>query len=378
MYLQKAVLQEPRTIYLQETIIWVLYPFLETADENLQYYYDFSQSHAEYTKVFNELEAEWKWQPVSIQNYQQIIAAIPSLSGDKIPFVFNLCDGDETNEVPGVSVIKELEKQGLIFTGADEHFYKITTSKIPMKYAFDAANVPTPQWAYLRTSKEKTTALLSITGVPAIVKPAVSGGSMGVGIKNVVHTQEELDELIAAMFKGYRGWNLTVDGIIAESFIKGREFTVLISGSAQHPKHCKVYPAIERVFHESLPAEEQFLSFDRLWETYDTETAMPQQANFYEYQPAPGSLQNSIQRISMQAYKALGGTGYTRLDIRMDSETGDMYVLEANAQCGLSEDENYTSIGAILRLANTSFTQLVKSILEDAARRKGLQLLMSI
>ncbi len=39
--------------------------------------------------------------------------------------------------------------------------------------------------------------------------------------------------------------------------------------------------------------------------------------------------------------------GYGRLDIRMDRQTGKMYVLEVNAQCGLSEDEDYTSIGAI-------------------------------
>ena len=39
--------------------------------------------------------------------------------------------------------------------------------------------------------------------------------------------------------------------------------------------------------------------------------------------------------------------GYTRIDIRQDSTTGKLYMLEANAQCGLSEDEDYTSIGAI-------------------------------
>lgn len=377
MYLQKQVVQQPRTLYIHQTIIWVLYPFLETEDENLQYYYDFSQSLEEYTKIFNEIGAEWKWQPVSTQNYKQIIAAIPSLSGDKIPLVLNLCDGDETNDVPGVSVVKELVKQGLIFTGADEHFYKITTSKIPMKYAFDAAGIPTPAWAYVRSKKETTMHILKATGVPAIIKPAVSGGSMGVGVKNVVHNQQALDELIESMFNGYRGWNLTADGIIAESFINGPEYTVLISGSAQNLKQCKVYPAIERVFHHSLPPEEKFLSFDRLWETYDTETAMPGQDNFYEYQPAPSSLQNAIRQISLQAYKALGGTGYTRLDIRMDSTTGILYVLEANAQCGLSDDENYTSIGAILRFANTSFTKLITEILEDAARRKGLELVMT-
>ena len=52
-------------------------------------------------------------------------------------------------------------------------------------------------------------------------------------------------------------------------------------------------------------------------------------------------------------------------------KTKEAYVLEVNAQCGLSEDENYTSIGAILRYANQSFTELVIHIINDAfARRK--------
>jgi D-alanine-D-alanine ligase len=55
----------------------------------------------------------------------------------------------------------------------------------------------------------------------------------------------------------------------------------------------------------------------------------------------------------------------------MDAATGQLYVLEVNAQCGLSEDENYTSIGAILRVNQTSFTQLIQEVLLDALRRSG-------
>jgi D-alanine-D-alanine ligase len=56
----------------------------------------------------------------------------------------------------------------------------------------------------------------------------------------------------------------------------------------------------------------------------------------------------------------------------MDANTGKMYMLEVNAQCGLSEDEDYTSIGAILRYANKSFTQLIREIINDAFSRRNL------
>ena len=73
--------------------------------------------------------------------------------------------------------------------------------------------------------------------------------------------------------------------------------------------------------------------------------------------------------LSWKAYCAVGGTGYGRVDIRMDKATGKMYVLEVNAQCGLSDDENYTSIGAIVRLSNQSYTGLILHILQDAMQR---------
>jgi D-alanine-D-alanine ligase len=130
-----------------------------------------------------------------------------------------------------------------------------------------------------------------------------------------------------------------------------------------------VFTPVERVFHSSLPEKEKFLSFERLWEIYETEAPMPHGEHFYEYSPAPQSLVGEIKKVSWDAYVSNKGKGYTRVDLRMDSKTNKMYVLEVNAQCGLSEDENYTSIGAILKYTKFSFTDLVALILKDAIRR---------
>ena len=63
--------------------------------------------------------------------------------------------------------------------------------------------------------------------------------------------------------------------------------------------------------------------------------------------------------------------GYARLDFRLDKKTGKLFVLEINAQCGLSDDENYTSIGAILRMSDKTFTDLIVEVLDDALLRKA-------
>jgi D-alanine-D-alanine ligase len=352
--------------------IWVLYPHLETSDPNLKHYYDFNQSLQEYTRVFKELDADWQWEPVTMENYRQTIASIKRRSGRKIPLVLNLCDGDEINGTPGVSVIHELEKCQLVYTGSDIHYYNITTSKIPMKKAFDAAKVPNAKWEVIDGAEDSVKGLCKKVGAPLIIKPAVSGGSMGVSVKNVVYTDKELLQRIRDIKQGYRGWNLLADGLFVEEFITGPEFTTLVVGSSLEPEKCVVYPAVQRIFHDSLPDEEKFLSFDRLWEIYEDEKPMPGNENFYSYHRPDPSLMAALEKITLDAYVAVGGMGYGRLDIRMDANTGKLYMLEVNAQCGLSEDEDYTSIGAILRYADKSFTQLIKEIINDAFARRNL------
>lgn len=349
--------------------IWVLAPYLESADPNIQHYYDFSQSLAEYTKVFQELKADWKWQPVTMDNYKDIIRMISSSANGKTPLVLNLCDGDEVNGTPGISVIRELERYGLIYTGSDMHFYDITTSKIPMKKAFDKAGVSTANWRVINGSKGSTKGICKRVGIPLLIKPAVSGGSMGVSVKNVVHSEEELISRVDQIHKGYRGWNLLADGLFVEQFITGPEFTTFITGSSDDPGNCVVYQPVERVFHKSLPETEKFLSFGRLWEIYDEETPMPENENFYEYQPVAPALAKALKKLSLEAYKSCKGKGYARLDIRMDATSGKLYMLEVNAQCGLSEDENYTSIGAIIKASHVSYSAIIIEILKDAIRR---------
>ncbi|NOT76335.1 MAG: hypothetical protein HOP08_15510 [Cyclobacteriaceae bacterium] len=363
----KVSFQESKDDYL----VWILAPFLVTDDPNLKYYYDYTQSIAEYTKVFNEVGVEWKWENVRLDNIEEVILRIRNYPSSKVNIVINLCDGDEMNGIPGVSVIHTLNKYDMIYTGSDDLFYVITTSKIPMKEAFDLHSVPTPAWKVVDPLKVNPATLFSEVGDVMIVKPAVSAGSLGLSIKNVVSNETEFNSILNQMQNGYHGWKLDTGGIFVEQFISGREFTTFVVGSSTNPDDIHFYPAVERVFHASLPEKEQFLSFDRLWETYDNETPLPDKGVLYDYREAEAELIPALKQVSLQAFKSVGGMGYGRLDIRMDKQTGKLYVLEINAQCGLSEDEDYTSIGAILRFGKKSFTYLIIQIIEDALSRYG-------
>lgn len=351
--------------------VWVLSPYLKTNDEQLDYYYDFNQSIAEYTRVFEKSKTPWKWQPVTLGDYREVIESLQHElhHGEFFPVVLNLCDGDEINGTPGISVVRALEYSGLVFTGADSFFYDITTSKIPMKEAFDAHGVSNAPWKTIQASNPSPAGIFKRLGKPLIVKPAVSGGSLGVGIKNVVNSPSEMKAEVHKLFEGYRGWEFGAGGVIAEKFITGPEYTTLVVGSYDRPEDLIYYAPVERVFHASLPDHEKFLSFERLWEVYENETSMPLQGNFYEYKSPPSEIQDALEAISLAAYHAVRGKGYGRIDIRMDQVTGKLYVLEVNAQCGLSEDENYTSIGAILKYSQKSYDQLIQEIIQDALIR---------
>lgn len=355
-----------------DLFVWVLAPYVETNNENLNYYYDFTQSIQEYTKAFEELNISWKWQQVTNDNFEWIIDRIKEESSTDNLIVINLCDGDEINNAPGVNVIRYLKKSGLCFSGSDEYFYRISTSKIKMKEVFDQKNIPTAPWKIITSENKNDPAIFEMLGNPVIVKPAISGGSLGVGIHSVVKTCGELSSQFEKLEEGYHGWNLVDGGVFAEEFIDGPEFTTLIVGNSSSPRDCKIYLPVERVFNKSLPPHEKFLSFDRLWEMYEEEAPVNNEDDFYSYQTPDTALLQSICRLSFDAYKAVRGKGYSRVDLRMDRHTGKLFVLEVNAQCGLSEDENFTSIGAILRLSGNSFASLILEIINDTLAKKSV------
>jgi len=358
-------------------LVWVLVPSVTTDDPTLDWYNDFSQGHAEFERAFAALGMAWKWQPVTMADYRAVIAEIARPQRTHAPVVFNLCDGDETKGVPGVSVIRCLEEHGLPYTGSNESFYRGTTSKIDMKVAFDATGVPTSPWSVVSSEDVDARALFRRLGRPLIVKPAVSAGSMGISVRSVVSTGRQLRAQLRRLEHGFHGWDLASGGLFVERFIEGPEFTTLVVGSAADPANARIYPAVERIFYADLPAREKFLSFDRLWETFEEEDPVSDDDALWEYDPAPAGLQERIRDISWAAYAATGGHGYGRVDLRMDAATGELFVLEVNAQCGLSEDENYTSIGAILRVAKAPYHALVREIIDEALTPRSARRRMS-
>ena len=352
------------------TFVYVFIPYcLESGDQQSPCY-DTPATRGELARAFDELSIAWKWQPITLENMSDVIEEVSSSARAGKNVVLNFCDGDEINGYPGISVVERLEAARIAFSGADCHYYHATTSKILMKAYFDRAGVKTAPYGVIHDPQNDIPGLCASLGTPLIVKPAVSAASWGITLKSIVKTDEEIRVQVEGLLRGMHGCVFPEGTIFVERFIGGPEFTVFVVGSSSRPEGITVYHPAERVFHEGLPSSERLLSYERYWGFYADEPPLPHGATLYRYRLVEDdALKERICELTRRAYLSVGGCGYGRVDIRMDEDSGELFVLEVNANCGISSDDQ-TSVGQILRLSGGSYTHVLAEILDDAVARQ--------
>ncbi|KAG0057742.1 hypothetical protein BGZ83_003640 [Gryganskiella cystojenkinii] len=278
--------------------------------------------------------------------------------------VFQLCDGTELDGYPGVSMVIELEKRKIPFTGADSAFYIISSSKPILKKELQAAHVPTSSFKEFRelAKREDLDDIIQEIGFPMIVKPSISYASINISLDSVVHDPEHLLEQVnmslAASLKGSKvddinstaavieeykqhhrnqlqeeGMNeqdqqrqsllnaktlkkeekMAIDietpTVFVEKYLAGLEFTALVIGDKDWG--IRVFPVAERAFDPKLGKFERLLSFDQYWEGYDLNGGSGNE-DFCRYQLANEEWQERLQQVARDAYLALDGNGYGR------------------------------------------------------------------
>ena len=79
----------------------------------------------------------------------------------------------------------------------------------------------------------------------------------------------------------------------------------------------------------------------------------------------PDELRARLQKVAVDAYRALRVRDYGRVDIRL-TDTGDIYVLEVNASCYLAKDSEFAMAAAA---AGLDYKQLIERIVDLALAR---------
>lgn len=241
----------------------MLAPACPGEDPVLAEFYNYADDYSEFAAVFDELRLRWEWRLVTLDTYRTVIEELVATADSCSPYVLNLCDGDGIHGFPGPEVVSLLETLRLPFTGADSDSYALSTSRIVMKETFDETGTRDARWETIDLEGSNIDGFFDRLGRPLIVKPAVSGGQMGIGLRSIVQSEDEILACLRWLGGGVHGWDTAAGGILVEKFISGREFTVLSTGTHTAPDEIRVLQPIEKVFHSELPKHERLCTFDR-------------------------------------------------------------------------------------------------------------------
>jgi|TARA_R110001599_G_scaffold36641_5_gene114638 D-alanine-D-alanine ligase len=226
-----------------------------------------------------------------------------------------------------------LELLDIPYTGSGVLASALGMDKQRTKQVWSAVGLPTPESIMLEATAEWS-AVVEQLGLPLIVKPVHEGSTLGISI---VKSQAALEAAYheAAQFDAR---------VMAERFVVGEEYTVALLGD-------QVLPAI-RV---EVPGG-----------FYDYEAKYI--ANTTQYHlPCGLSAQHEAELalLCQQAFAAIGGVGWGRVDVMRDSE-GRFWLLEVNTVPGMTD---HSLVPQAAAHAGISFDDLVLRILNTAGEQ---------
>lgn len=222
-----------------------------------------------------------------------------------------------------------LDTRRIPYTGPGAVASQIAMDKVRTKRVLESKGVPTAKWVL--AGSETATCPLPL---PVVVKPPCDGSS--VGISKVTNKAEWKSALSAAFASMHRGG----DAALVEEFIPGREMTVgVIDGVA--------LPVIEIV------APGGWYGYNEKYKSNETRYPFLEESD----------LATELQKLAVDAYRAVGCRGVTRVDFRVSTQ-GRCYVLELNTSPGFTAHSLVPKAGMRTGL---SFAGVCDRILASAA-----------
>ncbi len=216
--------------------------------------------------------------------------------------------------------------------------------KAVMKVLFAARGLPVGPWrGFVRADWDRDRASvlrdLAALGLPVFVKPANMGSSVGI---SKVKTAAELEPAIEAALDFDRK-------VVVEAGVAGaREIECAVLGNDD--------PATS-VPGEVVPSRE-FYDYEAKYLDEGSRTIIPAEL-------APAQVAE-VQRLAIEAFRAVDAAGLSRVDFLMESGTGAIYVNEINTMPG------FTAISMYAKMWDASgvgYPALVDRLIELALAR---------
>ena len=278
------------------------------------------------------------------------LAVIREMLDDFRPrIVFNLLEEFAGHAIFDQNVVSYLELMRVPFTGCNPRGLILARDKALSKKIMAWHRIPTPDFAVFpmqrRIRRPKS------LDFPILVKSLVEEASQGISSKSVVRDDEELESRVRFIHEEVR------TDAIGEEFIDGRELYVGIIGN----ERLQVFPIWE-IFFDSLPEDVPHIATERVKfdEAYQKK---------YKIRTGPAKglgeeLARRIVRTCKRAFRALGLSGYARMDLRLRDD-GRFYILEANPNPQLAYGEDFAESAEAMGI---SYEALLKRIINLGLR----------
>jgi D-alanine-D-alanine ligase len=274
---------------------------------------------------------------------------IAGLSRRKPDLVFNLMEMFGDNVFGDIPVTGLLELLGVRYTGSGPGELYLSQDKGLTKKLLAFEDVLYPRYAIF--SRQATFETGGNLRMPLFVKPLRSDASLGIGGKSLVHDAAALMERVAAIHKELE------DSALAEEYIDGREFYVGVLGNTQP----KALPPIEVDFTGFPEGVPKVMDSKAKWD----ERSKEYKGTKSIVATLPDELRARLQKVAVDAYRALRVKDYGRVDLRL-TDTGDIYVLEVNASCYLEKASEFAMAAAA---SGMDYPRLIERIVNLASER---------
>jgi D-alanine-D-alanine ligase len=271
------------------------------------------------------------------------------LTRRKPDLVFNLMEMFGDNVWGDIGVVGVLDLLGLPHTGGGPGECYLQEDKGLAKKLLAFDGIRYPDFAvFSRDADMETGGRLHM---PLFIKPLRTDASLGIDAKALVRTPREMWKRILMIHEQFN------DSALCEEYIEGREFYVGVLGN-QDPT---AFPPVEMDFSGLPEGAPHVLDSKAKWD----EKSPEYKGTRAVLKDLPDELRGKLQKVALDAYRALRVRDYGRIDLRL-TESGEVYVIEANASCYLEQSGEFATAAAA---AGLDYPALINRIAELTLQR---------
>jgi D-alanine-D-alanine ligase len=240
-----------------------------------------------------------------------------------------------------------LDLLGIPYTASGPSACIRCMDKVLAKHALRDAGVPTPDfYAFSQAAFEELGAAKALPAIeerldfPIVVKPAGQGSALG--IKFAATAADVPGAIVAAFSYDTK--------VVLERHVAGRDLAVSVLEGPDGPEALPIV--------EAVPQDEDFYDFESRYEIGRTRFICPAEL--------PDAVAQRARELALESYRVLGCYGFARVDLMLDSSSGELTVLEANVIPGLT-DTSLLPLAA--EAAGIGFDALIARVLDLAVAR---------